>query len=203
MSQALGQPSPLDGAPWRSLTLREDAHAWRSCGGHAPAGAPSSRLLSYSTGARSRHSFGDIVVVPIGRRASRRRRSLFPRAIVRLACPARPLPTASNHATSPTATSALLLPLGSAAAIAMATERSPGGVDRAALRGERFRGWLRVGDQEVPSTSAVAVDQAAGMGVEAVLARPSRGPGDRVRVASENPLRCNVRSAAGCGCWQT
>jgi len=85
--------------------------------------------------------------------------------------------------------------------IELATERSPGGVDGAALRGERFRGWLRVGDQEVPSTSAVAVDQAAGMGVEAVLARPLRGPGDRVRVASENPLRCNgdLRPVAAAG----
>ena len=38
-----------------------------------------------------RYRNGDIAVIPIGRRASRRRRSLFPRAIVRLACPARPL----------------------------------------------------------------------------------------------------------------
>jgi hypothetical protein len=64
-----------------------------------------------------------------------------------------------------------------------------------------FAGGLRVGDQEVPSTSAVAVDHAAGMGVEAVLARPSRVPGDRVRVASENPLRYNgdLRPVAAAG----
>jgi len=49
-----------------------------------------------------------------------------------------------------------------AAAMALATERSPGGADRAALQGERFRGWLRVGEQEVSSRSAVAVDQAPG-----------------------------------------
>jgi hypothetical protein len=44
----------------------------------------------------------------------------------------------------------------------LAMERSPGGADRAALRGERFRGWLRVGEQEVSSRSAVVVDQAPG-----------------------------------------
>ncbi len=55
----------------------------------------------WPAGFRTAAASATLQVVPIGRRASRRRRSLFARAIVRLACPARPLPTASAHPTPP------------------------------------------------------------------------------------------------------
>ena len=61
---------------------------------------------------------------PSGRRASRRRRSLFPRAIVRLACPARPLSTECDRAASAAGTIAFSCAAASVGAIAMATERN-------------------------------------------------------------------------------
>ena len=77
------------------LSIQRDSHR----GPEARASA-AKRARSHSCSRRREAGdcFGDIAVVPIGRRASRRGRSLFPRAIVRLACPARPLTTASARA---------------------------------------------------------------------------------------------------------